>query len=102
MNFFIPGWKRTDGKNLALTNLSQIPNDRSFPIPSKDDGEIKRLKKLRKIEVQRSFPNKERGHPFLIDREDLFGIKSFFHQLQNSLIAHDHRFSMGKGFLKGV
>src|SRR4030042_1271188 len=102
MNFFIPEWKRTDGKNLALTNPSQIPNDRPFPIFSKDDGEIKGLKKLRKIEVQRSFPNKKRGHPLLIDREDLLGVKSFFHQLQNSRIAHDHCFSLGKGLSKGL
>src|SRR4030043_935626 len=101
MNLLIPGWKRIDGKNSTLANPSQIPNDRSFPIFSKDDDEIECFKKLGKIKIQGPFSNKEKSHSFLIDGEDLLGIVSLLHQLQNSRISHDDRFGVGEGLPKG-
>src|SRR4030042_3162246 len=101
MNLLIPGWKRIDGKNSTLANPSQIPNDRSFPIFSKDDDEIECFKILREIKVQRPVLNKESSHSFLIDGEDFLGIVSLLHQLQNSRISHDDRFGVWKGLSHG-
>src|SRR4030042_5558279 len=100
MNLLVPGGKRIDVKNSTLTNPSQIPDDRSFLILSKDDDEIKCFKELRERKIQSPFSNKERGHSFLINGEDLFGIESLFHQLQHSRISHDDRFCMVKGMAK--
>jgi hypothetical protein len=102
MNILIPGWKRIDVKNLTLTNPFQIPDDRPFPIFSKDNDEIKCFKKLRESEVKGPFSNKESGHPFLVDGENLLGIESFFHQLQNPWISHDDRLGVWKGLPKGL
>src|SRR5208337_884012 len=102
MYLLIPGRKRSDVKNSSLTNPSQIFDEWSFPISSKDGDEIKPLKKLGERGIQRPFPNEERGHSSLIDGEDLVGVESLFGQLQNSRISHHDRFGLWKGLSHGL